>query len=120
MKTTTIVVQGQSWDVPRGFGKEYQRQAALGTTGLVDLLGLIGYETTDEDIETWSLRKQVEASVYAANVHLRASDHPVQRHPKPEWLPDAWLGPPQGDGLFSGPGPTRLQSSSAAKGDSDG
>lgn len=103
--TTTIRVRGETWQVPRGFGVEYLRHAELDGDHrvLVDLLALIGYAATEEQIAGWNLRRRVEASVYAANVHARASDNPIPRHPPLAWLPDPWKGPWAGEGAFSGP-----------------
>ena len=114
VKTTRISVGDEQWDVPRGFGREYQRIAAhekkAPVAGLADLIGLIGYTASDEEMASWPLRKRVELTVYAANVHMRASDNPMQRHPRLEWLPEAWTGPPVGEGLYAEPGPTPLGS----------
>jgi len=60
-------------------------------------------------VSEWSLRRRVEALIYAANVHARASDNPVQAHPKPSWLPEPWKGRWSGDGAFGGPGGTVLR-----------
>lgn len=100
--TTTIRVCGDEWQVPRGFGATYRHHAQLeidaiaagDLSTLSDMLLLIGYSVSVEVLAHWDLRKRVEASVYAANAHARASDNPIQRHPKPEWLPEAWEGPP--------------------------
>jgi hypothetical protein len=123
-KTTTITVAGERWDVPRGFGAEYRRRALMHAHGdvqheasvLSDLLLLVGYEASAETIAAWPLRKRVEAEVYAANVHARAGDNPVQRHPALSWLPEPWQGPPADvshireslRGAFAGPTGTRL------------
>lgn len=90
---------------PRGFGASYRRIAQLqaeliakGKPGEVigmirDVLGLIGYEASISDVADWDAQKRVEAHAYAYNVHARASDNPIQRHPKPPWLPEPWEGP---------------------------
>lgn len=132
-RTTTIAVLVGStveyWDVPRGFGALYRRVArdhldliAKGRPGKLigqvqDLLRLVGYEASSEVIAEWPLRKRIEAEIYAANVHARAGDNPVQRYPKPDWLPDPWQGPPPDlshiredlRGAFAGPGPTEVR-----------
>jgi hypothetical protein len=128
-RTTKIVVNGETWRVPRGFGRTYARTAkddlalalaakpgeVIGT--VIDLLALIGYTATIEQVADWDLRKRVEAVVYAATEHARASDNPVQRHPRPSWLPDRpWQGPPadvsriRADlrGVFAGPSGTPI------------
>ncbi len=105
---TKIRVLGEIWRVPRGFGRAYVRVAkddlALARDGkpgavigtIRDLLGLVGYEVTIDQVADWDLRKRVEAVVYAATEHARASDNPIQRHPRPTWLPeDPWKGPPR-------------------------
>jgi hypothetical protein len=127
-RTTTITVNGERWKVPRGFGVEYKRLVALELDlvaagkpgevidGLIDLMLLIGYAPTREAVADWPLRKRVEAVAYAANVHLRASDNPIRRHPELPWLPKPWQGPPadlshiRADlrGAFAGPTPTEI------------
>lgn len=117
--TTSIVVNGRTWKVPRGFGATYRRFAKFDLeligrgkpgaviTGIRDLLLLIGYEVSVSEVADWPLRKRVEAQVYAATEHARAGDNPVRRHPKPRWLPRPWQGPyDHGTGVFAGPTPT--------------
>lgn len=127
--TTTIRVRNETWCVPRGFGKQYLRiakddlaHAGAGKPGevigtIIDLLALVGYHATVGQVADWDLRRRVEAVVYAANVHMRASDNPVQRHPRPSWLPDRpWQGPPADTsriradlrGAFAGPSGTPI------------
>jgi hypothetical protein len=128
-RTTTIRVLTETWRVPRGFGKAYLRTAkddlALAAKGkpgavigtIIDLLSLVGYAATIDQVANWDLRKRVEAVVYAATEHLRASDNPGPRHPRPIWLPDRpWQGPPADTsyiradlrGAFDGPGGTPI------------
>lgn len=114
-KTTTIRVFNETWHVPRGFGRIYRDAAKAdlawvpsGTpdkiSSVIALLGLIGYEAPREQVAAWDLRRRVEAIVYASTEHARASDNPVQRHPRPSWLPDrSWQGPNRGEGAFGGP-----------------
>ena len=111
--TTMIKVRDERWTVPRGFGREYMRHAELESKPdaarvLVDLLALVGYGATEQQIAGWSVRRRVEASVYAANVHCRAADNPIQRHPSLAWLPQPWKGPWAGEGAFAGPTPTAI------------
>jgi len=92
------------WSVPRGFGREYRRVArdhahvlAKGSPGEVirriqDILSLIGYAPTVAAVADWDARKRVEAFVYASNVHARASDNFIPRHPPLSWLPEPWDG----------------------------
>ena len=114
--TTTIRVLGETWHVPRGFGLAYLRaaQADLALAfackpgdviaTVIDLLGIVGYTATVEQVYDWDLRRRVEAVVFAATEHARASDSPVRRHPRPSWLPARpWQGPPCGEGAFAGP-----------------
>lgn len=110
MKTTMIMVEGKHWYVPRGFGRAYCEVAndPAPADVLSDILALVGYEAKEADIKAWDLRRRIEAQVYAANEHLRASDNPIQRHPRPEWLPEPWRGTDRGDGAFAGPGGTPL------------
>jgi hypothetical protein len=107
-RTTIIRVHGEAWRVPGGFGRIYRETASDNPTAseVVCLLGLIGYQATPGQVIGWSLRRRVEAVIYASNVHARASDNPVQRHPPLDWLPDPWKGPRQGEGAFAGPSPT--------------
>ena len=126
VRTTKIRVLDETWHVPRGFGAAYRRLLkdhfgliAVGEPGkliseVIDLLALIGYEATVEQVADWDLRKRVEAVIYAATEHARASDNPVQRYPRPSWLPDPWQGPPRNvsriradlRGAFEGPSGT--------------
>ena len=115
-RTTKIRVLAEIWHVPRGFGAAYQRvlrdhfsRLAAGEPGkliseVIDLLALVGYQTSLDQVSGWDLRRRVEAVVYAATEHARASDNPGQRHPRLHWLPaSAWQGPDQGEGAFAGP-----------------
>ena len=129
MRATKIRVLDETWRVPRGFGAAYRRVLkdhfkliAAGKPGkliseVVDLLALVGYEATREQVADWDLRKRVEAVIYAATEHARASDNPVQRYPRPSWLPEQpWKGPPadvshiRADlrGAFAGPSGTPI------------
>jgi len=120
-RTTKIRVLDETWRVPRGFGAVYRRVIkdhfaliAAGEPGkliaeVIDLLALVGYHTTIEQVADWDLRRRVEAVIYAATEHARASDNPIQRHPRPSWLPeDPWKGPSCGEGAFLGPGGTPI------------
>ncbi len=119
--TTKIRVLGEIWAVPRGFGRVYAQTArddlalvAAGKPGkvissVIDLLALVGYEATREQVADWDLRRRVEAVVHAASEYARASDNPVQRHPRPSWLPAVpWQGPRRGEGAFAGPSGTPI------------
>lgn len=129
-RTTKIRVLDETWRVPRGFGAAYRRVLkdhfaliAAGTPGkliseVIDLLALIGYHATFEQVAMeWDLRRRVEAVIYAATEYARASDNPVQRHPRPSWLPKrSWQGPSadvsgiRSDlrGVFAGPSGTPI------------
>ena len=128
-RTTKIRVLDETWRVPRGFGAAYRRVLkdhfaliAAGEPGkliseVIDLLALIGYDATIDQVADWDLRRRVEAVIYAATEHARASDNPVQRHPRPSWLPDRpWQGPPADvsrirddlRGAFAGPSGTPI------------
>lgn len=115
-RTTKIRVQGESWRVPRGFGQAYLRaveddrklsdrgEANVAHQAVVDLLSLIRYHATVDQVAGWNLRQRVEAAVHAAVEHARASDNLIRRHPRPEWLPEqTWQGPWRGEGAFAGP-----------------
>ncbi len=108
---TKIRALNETWDVPQGFGASYLRllrdyAARIETDSpgvliseVTGLLGLVGYHVTPEQITGWGLRRRVEAVIYAATEHARASDNPVPRHPRPSWLPELpWQGPELGDG----------------------
>lgn len=92
---TVIRVGAERWDVPIGFGAAYARCVfdPCRPSVLRDILGLVGFDASEEVIEGWTLRQRVEAEVYAAREHASASDNPVQRHPRPAWLPEPWRGP---------------------------
>lgn len=119
-RQVVVRVLGKIWMAPYGFGVIYRQVAAehieYDRTGkperlfetVSDMLGLIGYSASAEVVKSWSLRKRVEAEVHAANVHARASDNPIRKHPRPSWMPGAWLGPERGEGVWGGPGPTPL------------
>lgn len=119
-----IQVLDETWSVPYGFGKAYSRAATdhieFNRTGKPErllesvsgILGLVGYEASPAVIASWPLRRRVEAQVYCGNLHVRASDNPVPRCPKPEWLPEPWCGPERGDDIFGGRGPTPLRGGS--------
>ena len=127
-RTTKIRVLDETWRVPRGFGAAYRRVLkdhfkliAAGEPGkliseVIDLLALIGYEATVEQVADWDLRKRVEAVIYAATEYARASDNPIRRHPRLSWLPEPWKGPPadvsriRADlrGVFAGPSGTPI------------
>lgn len=116
--TTSIKVNGERWNVPRGFGKVYLREAKAqlkligqGRPGqiihdVIAVMRLVGFEPTVEAVADWPLRKRIEAVIYAATVYARAGDNPVQRHPELSWLPKSWQGPWAGEGAFGGPTPT--------------
>lgn len=125
--TTKIRVFDETWRVPRGFGAVYRRVLkdhfdliAAGEPGrliseVIDLLALVGYHATTDQVADWDLRRRVEAVVYAATEYARAGDNPVQRYPRPSWLPkDPWKGPERGEGAFAGPGGTPIAKGASA------
>jgi hypothetical protein len=102
-------LETDSW-APPGYKRNYRNLAkdpAIADV-LVDLLALIGYSATAEQIAAWPLRARVEAEAYAVFVHISANDNVVRKHPKPVWFPEPWLGPQSGDGVFAGPTGTKL------------
>lgn len=111
-RVTRIRVLGETWSVPRGFGAAYKRFARDFTKSndrvIIACLALVGYAATEEQVKQWPSRKRVEAAVYAATEHARASDNPILRHPRPRWLPEKpWDGPTYAVGnFFDGPSPT--------------
>lgn len=101
---------------PRG---TFQRSPLTLIDVVIDVMSLVGYAPTREAVANWPMRKRVEAIVYAANVHARASDNPIQHHPELPWLRNIkpWCGPPavrpehiRADlwGAFAGPTPTEI------------
>jgi hypothetical protein len=120
-KTTTIHAFGDVWRVPRGFGRAYRTvvhehvkwisdgKPGKVITDILAVIELIGYTATREQIADWNARRRVEACVYAATEYARASDNPVQRHPRPSWLiEEPWRGPERGKGVWRGPAPTSI------------
>jgi hypothetical protein len=79
---------------PKGFKGRYSETAAdpASPAVLSDLLGLVGYDVASSVVESWCLLWRVEAEVWAVVEHARASDNPIRRHPRPNWLPEPWKG----------------------------
>lgn len=117
-RITRIIVNGETWEVPRGFGASYLRCVRSLTNSKAsleadrDILELVGYTASLETIKGWPLRKRVEAGVYAASVHMRASDNPTPVPPRPDWMGEPWNGPDSPvhlkDTVWGGPSPTVL------------
>lgn len=121
-RTTTIIVHGERWDVPRGFGQAYLRMSKheddlLGRQkpgevigALTDMLGLVGYTAAIDTIASWTKRERLEAWIYASTLHLIAGDNAIQPHPKPSWFPaEPWAGlGPRGNDPLDGPPPTEI------------
>lgn len=112
--TVTVRTKFGTLTAPRGFGANYVRVAEYhlkllkkspGTLieSIRMALALIGYDANG--IEDWDAQKRVETHAYAMNVHLRASDNPIPKHPKLQWLPDPWQGNVNGSGLRAMPTP---------------
>lgn len=95
LRTVVIRVNRETWHVPFGFGAAYARCAGaeLATETTRDILELVGYTADLTAIATWPLRKRVDAEVYCASVHMRASDNPTPVPPRPDWMGEAWRGP---------------------------
>lgn len=118
-RTVLVRAFGETWAVPRGFGDAFREEARAqaelidrGRTSpifenLIDLMGLVGFEVARAAVVTWTNRQRVEAMVYAGREHLSASDNPVRRLPRPEWLPEPWRGPHDD---FGARGPTEVRS----------
>jgi len=113
VRTVTIKVHGEVWQVPYGFGRSYVDEAIdpADAKTLRDIMNLVGWDPDPQDVETWPLRMRVEAVVYCGREHLSASDNPVQRHPVPEWLRgiEPWKGDDRG---VWGPAPTPFRRAS--------
>lgn len=97
-------------NAPAGFKATWARIARepAEPAALRDLLALVGYDASAEAIAGWPMERRVEAEAYATNVHLRASDNVLRRHPRPSWLPEPWGGSSEGEGIFEGPGGTPI------------
>lgn len=106
-----MIIRGRidSW-APDGFKVRFRKLAREPASAevLFELLLLIGYQASTDQIETWPLRARIEAEAYAVNAHLRASDNVMREFPRPEWFPQAWEGE-QRAGVW-GPSPTPLPS----------
>lgn len=105
-RTTRILVEGEAWDVPRGFGAMYKRCVAgwgngRNASALSDLLSAVGFQATPTAVLGWPLRKRVDAEVWAISTHLSASDNPVMVPPRPDWMGEPWKGPEQGVGIWA-------------------
>lgn len=114
--TTTIIVLGERWEVPRGFGAAYRlevfeqmRHFRAGRPSymiddVIDVMLLVGFAPTRSAVYEWPLRKRVEAIVYCADVALRSSGNilrphvairaggNIRPHPPLSWLPEPWCG----------------------------
>lgn len=103
---------------PPGFKGAYARAARdpAEPQVLSDLLSLVGYEASARAIASWPMERRIEAEVHAVNVHLRASDNVLRKHPRPAWMPEPWEGVPEGESSVSPPGGTPLDAA-FAKGD---
>jgi hypothetical protein len=118
-KTVSVKVFEEQWNVPRGFGRAYIQAArahgdpARGSINphfvleLEESMLLVGYRVGDDAVKRWTMRERIEAVIWAQTEHLRASDNPIQRHPRPSWLPEPWAGEnTTEDDLFGGLAPT--------------
>lgn len=103
---------GHRFRAPRGFGAEYRRrlEREMPDDGIIQsALELIGYTAKLGIIAKWSPLRKIEALAYAANVHARASDCPLPRHPLPAWFPtNPWMGPELEYLGITSPGPTEI------------
>lgn len=54
---------------------------------LQDMLALVDVRVTMRELERRTAKERLAAERWAAREHLRASDNPVRRLPKPAWLP---------------------------------
>ncbi|HEY3493807.1 MAG TPA: hypothetical protein VGK73_03940 [Polyangiaceae bacterium] len=83
--------------IPKGYKRVYAVVAKdpAPPEVLSDILGLVGIEADPLLLATLPLDMRVQAQVWAATAHSKASDNIVRRHPKPPWLPDEWEGPRQ-------------------------
>lgn len=97
--------------IPKGFRTVYLRTLdnPAPPVVLVDILALVGIGATEAQVAAWPLSKQVEAQVWAATEHARASDNPVPRHPKPSWVPQPWCGKPSRGEFWDSSNPTPIE-----------
>ena len=84
--------EGPNYTAPLGFRSKYQTcsKDMASPQVLSDILGLVGYDVNPKDVKEWPREKRIQLEVYACNVHLRASDNIIRKHPKPAWLPESW------------------------------
>jgi hypothetical protein len=117
---------------PWRFGSEYLRCIEHYPSGLVDtqhlssLLCRVGFDVLECVIRNeWTPLQRVEAFVWAARNHLRASDNAVEVPPIPAWIRD-WGFPWRGDRhefaercktVFYGAAPTRVAGKFTARDD---
>jgi len=82
----------ENYTAPLGFRSKYLTclKDMASPRVLSDILGLVGYDVDPITVEGWSREKRVQLEVYACNVHARASDNIIRKHPKPAWLPESW------------------------------
>ena len=83
-------------DIPSGepshaFCASCAARRSNGTTSrhqpLVDLLSLVCVTVTEDEVAAWTPTMRMQAEQWAGLEHLSASDNPVRRAPKPEFLP---------------------------------
>lgn len=92
---------GTGWDGKETGAQWWERtkaeEAAQGEPGdegtrdagvLADLLSLIGVTVTPADVEQWTAEQRIAARDWSVREHLHASDNPVERVPKPQFLSD--------------------------------
>jgi hypothetical protein len=113
---TAIRVNGETWNVPNGFGRAYravqaerEKWLAMGRPGTAramaeDALAAVGY--LPRDAAYWPARKQVEAIVWARRLcqqEVAPTGRPAPLHPRPRWLrAEPWKGKRSRDGVIMG------------------
>jgi hypothetical protein len=73
---------------PSGDDPSWRERAGIvhGADELIDLLSLVGVTVTPADVDRWTADQREAARDWAAREHLHASDNPVERVPRPQFL----------------------------------
>lgn len=88
--------------------REWNRQWRRHDDSLEVMLGLVGYDPDAAWLGNLTDQEARDAEWWAGMLHLRASDNPVRRYPRPEFLPEPWEGEPTEAGnLWGNPTPLR-------------
>lgn len=78
--------------------REWNRQWTRNEEVLGTMLMLVGYVASPAWLSTRTDAELRDIEWWAGMTHLRASDNPVRRYPRPEILPEPWAGKPAANG----------------------